>query len=137
MAPLELFKTPSLRPSSPGPLSNDFARQQVAKQQKNNYHSSSLSIMNVNQTNLHPGGVQYVETIPLSNGSRLVLFRLTLHARPQKEHTELEEELHETAHIDYERVAIVRCPPPSTQSIDRPLDWKPLCCGIVRRCSRV
>ena len=28
--------------------------------------------------------------------------------RPQREHTELEEELHEVAHIDYERVAIVR-----------------------------
>ena len=27
--------------------------------------------------------------------------------RPGKSHTELEEELHETAHIDYERVAIV------------------------------
>lgn len=27
--------------------------------------------------------------------------------RPQVEHTELEEELHETAHIDYDRVAIV------------------------------
>jgi hypothetical protein len=30
----------------------------VAKQQKNNYHSSSLAtMMNVNQTNLHPHGV--------------------------------------------------------------------------------
>ena len=27
--------------------------------------------------------------------------------RPSREHTELEEELHETAHIDYDRVAIV------------------------------
>ena len=27
--------------------------------------------------------------------------------RPQKDHTEIEEELHETAHIDYDRVAIV------------------------------
>jgi hypothetical protein len=33
---------------------------------------------------------------------------LTLHdSRPGKGHTELEEELLETAHIDYERVAIV------------------------------
>jgi phosphoenolpyruvate carboxykinase (ATP) len=31
--------------------------------------------------------------------------------RPVVEHTELEEELHETAHIDYERVAIVRNQP--------------------------
>jgi len=28
--------------------------------------------------------------------------------RPQREHTEIEEELHELAHIDYDRVAIVR-----------------------------
>jgi len=27
--------------------------------------------------------------------------------RPQVEHTEIEEELHEKAHIDYDRVAIV------------------------------
>ena len=31
--------------------------------------------------------------------------------RPSREHTELEEELHETAHIDYDRVAIVWQPP--------------------------
>jgi hypothetical protein len=31
----------------------------------------------------------------------------TLH-RPQREHTEIEEELHEKAHIDYDRVSIVR-----------------------------
>jgi phosphoenolpyruvate carboxykinase (ATP) len=30
--------------------------------------------------------------------------------RPGKSHTELEEELHEHAHIDYERVAIVSLP---------------------------
>ena len=46
-----------LRPNSPGPLANDFARQQVTKQQRNNYHSSSLRAMNVNQTSLHPAGV--------------------------------------------------------------------------------
>jgi phosphoenolpyruvate carboxykinase (ATP) len=34
--------------------------------------------------------------------------------RPSREHTELEEELHETAHIDYDRVAIVCHHPPST-----------------------
>ena len=27
--------------------------------------------------------------------------------RPQREHTDLEEELHELAHIDYDRVSIV------------------------------
>ncbi|KAJ0147820.1 Phosphoenolpyruvate carboxykinase [ATP] [Colletotrichum tanaceti] len=39
---------------------------------------------NVNKTPLHPSGVA-----------------------PHHEHTELEEELHETAHIDYDRVAII------------------------------
>lgn len=42
----------------------------------------------VNKTSLHPGGVQ-----------------------PHREHTELEEELHETAHIDYDHVAIVSASP--------------------------
>ena len=51
----ELF--PDVRTASPGPLANDFARQQVTKQQRNNYHSSSLKTMNVNQTSLHPHGV--------------------------------------------------------------------------------
>lgn len=56
-------KDPPIRPSSPGPLSGAFARQQVSKQQRNNYHSSSLSTMvsgSVNKTGLHPGGVEYV-----------------------------------------------------------------------------
>jgi phosphoenolpyruvate carboxykinase (ATP) len=42
---------------------------------------------NVNKTALHPGGVA-----------------------PHREHTDLEEELHETAHIDYDRVAIIANP---------------------------
>ena len=34
--------------------------------------------------------------------------RITLtYFRPTREHTEIEEELHETAHIDYDRVEIV------------------------------
>ena len=33
---------------------------------------------------------------------------LTKLHRPQNEHTEIEEELHERAHIDYDRVSIVR-----------------------------
>lgn len=76
------------RSDSPGPLASDFSQQQVAKQRNNNYHSTSLRKMvatSVNRTALHPGGVQ-----------------------PGKGHTELEEELHETAHIDYDRVSIVR-----------------------------
>lgn len=46
----------------------------------------------VNRTSLHPGGVV-----------------------PQQEHTELENELHEKAHIDYDRVAIV--PNPSVAAL--------------------
>jgi hypothetical protein len=34
---------------------------------------------------------------------------LTSSRRPHRPYTELEEELHETAHIDYDRVAIVCC----------------------------
>ncbi len=54
---------PLVRPDSP--LSIDFKRQLKKRQEGNNYHSSSLnSIMinpsNVNKTNLHPGGVEYV-----------------------------------------------------------------------------
>jgi hypothetical protein len=57
---------PVIRTSSPAPLAQDFARQQVSKQQRSNYHSSSLSssvprIMvsqSVNKTGLHPAGVQ-------------------------------------------------------------------------------
>ncbi|PGH35560.1 phosphoenolpyruvate carboxykinase [ATP] [[Emmonsia] crescens] len=74
--------------------SSDFARQQQAKQQHSNYHSTSLSTSlknmvaaSVNRTALHPSGVQ-----------------------PSIGHTELEEELHETAHIDYERVSIIANP---------------------------
>ncbi|KAE9963552.1 hypothetical protein BLS_009186, partial [Venturia inaequalis] len=59
------------------------------------FHSSSLtsSLFNmvatnaVNKTSLHPTGIQ-----------------------PQREHTEIEEELHERAHIDYDRVAIIANP---------------------------
>jgi phosphoenolpyruvate carboxykinase (ATP) len=46
----------------------------------------------VNKTSLHPGGVE-----------------------PHREHTELEEELHEKAHIDYDRVAII--PNPSVPAL--------------------
>lgn len=59
--------TPPIRPSSPGALSADFARQQISKQQRNNYHSTSLRIMvsnSVNKTALHPSGVQYVLPLP-------------------------------------------------------------------------
>jgi phosphoenolpyruvate carboxykinase (ATP) len=57
---------PVIRTSSPAPLAQDFARQQVSKQQRSNFHSSSISssvanIMvsqSVNKTGLHPAGVQ-------------------------------------------------------------------------------
>ncbi|KAF1982125.1 hypothetical protein K402DRAFT_397859 [Aulographum hederae CBS 113979] len=89
--------SPLMRTNSPGPLAQDFARQLVAKQQRSNFHSTSLRPLrqvadmvanNVNKTALHPSGVE-----------------------PQREHTEIEEELHERAHIDYDRVAIVANPP--------------------------
>jgi phosphoenolpyruvate carboxykinase (ATP) len=56
---------PPLRSPSPGPLAEDFARQQIFKQSRGNFHSSSLtsSIItmvanNVNKTALHPSGIQ-------------------------------------------------------------------------------
>lgn len=59
---------PVIRTASPAPLAQDFARQQVSKQQRSNYHSSSLASaiprtmvsQSVNKTGLHPAGVQYV-----------------------------------------------------------------------------
>lgn len=90
MAPAENIHIPRGSRPEPGPLYSDFFQQQVAKQRNNNYHSTSLRNMvatSVNRTALHPGGVQ-----------------------PGKSHTELEEELHEHAHIDYERVAIIANP---------------------------
>ena len=57
---------PLIQTSSPAPLAQDFARQQVSKQHKSHYHSSSTSsqaspIMvapTVNKTNLNPAGLQ-------------------------------------------------------------------------------
>jgi len=49
----------------------------------------------------------YLRTIPIPNSNE--------YHRPVKEHTELEEELHEKAHIDYDRVAIV--PNPSVAAL--------------------
>jgi phosphoenolpyruvate carboxykinase (ATP) len=56
---------PLLSTATSSPLAQDFARQQVSKQQHSNFHSSSISsIINfnmvsqsVNKTNLHPSGV--------------------------------------------------------------------------------
>lgn len=104
----------SAQPATLPPLSADFARQQAIKQEGNNYHSSSLRTMipnsSVNKTNLHPGGVQYVQgplvSDPLISVRKFGYSFSNLH-RPQREHTDLEEELHELAHIDYDRVSIV------------------------------
>jgi hypothetical protein len=61
---------PPFRTSSSGPLAEDFARQQELKQQRGNFHSTSLTssvitmVANaVNKTGLHPAGVQYVLTL--------------------------------------------------------------------------
>lgn len=59
-APVRSF-TPGLPDSS-----NDFLREQVQKQQRSNFHSTSLNksvtmvANSVNKTALHPGGVEYV-----------------------------------------------------------------------------
>jgi phosphoenolpyruvate carboxykinase (ATP) len=56
---------PVIRTPSPAPLAQDFARHQVSKQQRSNFHSSSISPLSatmahpaVNKTNLHPGGLK-------------------------------------------------------------------------------
>ncbi|KAL4780261.1 phosphoenolpyruvate carboxykinase-domain-containing protein [Aspergillus varians] len=90
MGPGANIHIPPTSPPEPGPLYSDFFQQQLAKQRNNNYHSTSLRTMvatSVNRTALHPGGVQ-----------------------PGQGHTELEEELHEHAHIDYDRVSIIANP---------------------------
>lgn len=58
---------------------------------------------NVNKTSLHPTGVTYVP----HDTSICARFTNTCFS-PHQEHTELEQELHDKAHIDYDRVAIVR-----------------------------
>ncbi|TVY32626.1 Phosphoenolpyruvate carboxykinase (ATP) [Lachnellula occidentalis] len=88
--PVESSQSPTYQdPRTPGPKSKLLATR------TSNFHSTSLRTMvtnTVNKTALHPSGVQ-----------------------PSKEHTELEEELHEKAHIDYDRVAIV--PNPSVAAL--------------------
>lgn len=66
MAPIKEAQDPIIRTASPAPLAQDFARQQVSRQQRSNFHSTSIpSFSNmappaVNQTNLHPSGLKYV-----------------------------------------------------------------------------
>merc|ERR1711977_553149 len=80
-----LQATQQIRPHTPSPASGT-ARSNLAKTNLRAYSSKMVS-HSVNKTALHPGGVE-----------------------PGREHTELEEELHTTAHIDYDRVAIVANP---------------------------
>lgn len=79
----------TLRPTAPARThsslphgsSHDFIQQSIEKQQKSNFHSSSLKkapVVNnpimpevVNQTALHPGGIQYV-VVPRSAQSLLL-----------------------------------------------------------------
>ncbi|DAA73407.1 TPA_exp: Uncharacterized protein A8136_4816 [Trichophyton benhamiae CBS 112371] len=101
----------------------DFYKQQALKQDHSNYHSTSLKMVmpSVNRTSLHPTGVQYAPLPSLksplssiilcqdpSTSARAITDRPL--ARPSHPHTEIEEELHETAHIDYDRVAIIANP---------------------------
>jgi phosphoenolpyruvate carboxykinase (ATP) len=77
MASIKDASDPVIRTASPAPLAQDFARQQVSKQQRSNFHSTSISPLlanmappAVNKTNLHPSGLKYVILLSLS---RLVL----------------------------------------------------------------
>lgn len=65
-----------LRSFTPGPpdQSNDFLNEQIAKQQRGNFHSTSLKTTakmvaeSVNKTALHPKGVEYVVPPVCSEG---------------------------------------------------------------------
>ena len=91
------------RPHSPSPATGT-ARSNLAKVQLRNF-SVKMVTHSVNKTALHPGGVEYVVAASFGPSTPL-----TRYYRPSREHTELEEELHTTAHIDYDRVAIVANP---------------------------
>ncbi|TLS24592.1 hypothetical protein PpBr36_08719 [Pyricularia pennisetigena] len=96
------------------------------------YNKATFATMihnNVNKTSLHPSGVQYANPTSLTRknyrgspplppvrhvgGTNSVLSPTRAHI--PHEHTELEEELHEKAHIDYDRVAII--PNPSVPAL--------------------
>jgi phosphoenolpyruvate carboxykinase (ATP) len=83
--PVARTNSPYTNPSVKGPRSQLFTNRPSAA-------AANMLVNTVNKTGLHPGGII-----------------------PQNDHTELEEELHEKAHIDYTRVAIVSSlssPPP-------------------------
>lgn len=67
-APRAPVNIPPIHPRPLDSYTSDFVRQQVAKQQHSNYHSTSLRTMvstSVNRTALHPTGVQYVLPVPV------------------------------------------------------------------------
>ena len=62
---LKTRPAPPVRSFTPGPpdSTNNFLNEQISKQQKNNFHSSSLNKIamvanSVNKTALHPSGVE-------------------------------------------------------------------------------
>ena len=86
--------------------------------QQNQTPPAKMISSSVNKTSLHPGGVEYVHRCcvvapsagPYPGHTQLHSKHVIADRyvdRPQREHTEIEEELHEIAHIDYDRVAIV------------------------------
>ncbi|KEY67680.1 hypothetical protein S7711_03933 [Stachybotrys chartarum IBT 7711] len=79
------MKDPVYRPGSP--YIDPSIKGPVSRLKEQGTDLRKMIASNVNKTALHPGGVQ-----------------------PHREHTELEEELHETAHIDYDRVSIIANP---------------------------
>jgi len=107
--PVERTSSPYHDPRELGPKSKILASR------TSNFHSTSLRNMvtnTVNKTALHPSGVQYVVQAQKDGiaAARVQEKSTNTFGRPSKEHTELEEELHEKAHIDYDRVAIVSIP---------------------------
>lgn len=84
--PVARTASPYTDPSVKGP------RSQILASGSSPQNLRKMIANTVNKTGLHPGGVE-----------------------PQLEHTELEEELHEKAHIDYDRVAII--PNPSVAAL--------------------
>jgi phosphoenolpyruvate carboxykinase (ATP) len=85
MATFKRMKDPVFRTASP--YSDPNHKGPASKIKENSLDFRKMIAPTVNKTSLHPGGVQ-----------------------PHREHTELEEELHETAHIDYDRVSIIANP---------------------------
>ncbi|KJR86345.1 uncharacterized protein SPSK_02692 [Sporothrix schenckii 1099-18] len=81
MDPVHRTSSPYIDPTVKGPQSKILSRNHPNIQEK-------MVTTTVNKTNLHPSGV-------------------APHPEP---HTEIEEQLHEQAHIDYNRVAIISHP---------------------------